>query len=489
MNNTFTLPPISKERIDEERFRTYKPTSLIGLLATPIINLAWLPLDWFMANGSFQLFLEIRLGLLVFCLGLYFAVRSGKLDMELGTHISLAAFLFQVLFMMNVVPESALLVYNLGAAAYYLGLGSVLSWRPINSLIFLGYAALIAVFCFALFGMHNFTSHFRNGSMVVFTAWLIPAITARMRYNTFLTEITQRYHLDFANGILAKKNEEITNQRGIIEAAYNRITDSLIYAKKIQESILSSAEDFHQLVPNSFIINKPKDIVSGDFFWFRKKAGFIYIAVADCTGHGVPGALMTVLGTSILNQLLEENHLPAPKEILEQLNSKIRQSHTDNSLQIHEGMDIALVRIDTESNKLIFAGAKRPLFLINKGELKEIKGSKTSIGSCERLFDCFEEHHLEIEEDDFIYLFTDGLIDQMGGPKSRKYMIKRLREEFLIINNVQAPNQEKYLEKSLAEWQGEESQTDDILLLGFQMGKKEPAVFDKVLSFPQNRNE
>jgi len=94
MNNTFTLPPISKERIDEERFRTYKPTSLIGLLATPIINLAWLPLDWFMANSTFQLFLEIRLGLLVFCLGLYFAVRSGKLDMELGTHISLAAFLF-----------------------------------------------------------------------------------------------------------------------------------------------------------------------------------------------------------------------------------------------------------------------------------------------------------------------------------------------------------------------------------------------------------
>ncbi|MFY8034119.1 MAG: PP2C family protein-serine/threonine phosphatase [Flexibacteraceae bacterium] len=432
---------IPQSRIDEERNRTFKSTTLLGLLVTPLINLAWLPLDWYLAPLLFDQFLVIRMALLAFCLCLYFLVAKGLLNIELGTHLSLAAILCQILWAMNVVPEEAMLTYNLGAAACYLGFGAVISWRPVNSVIFILYAVLITLVFFAIFGIYSFSNHFKHGSIVVFTAWLIPAITGKMRYDAFLTEITQRYLLDSANIKLATQNEEIVLQNSAIktqqaelESAYLRITDSLSYAKKIQESILSPVSELKNRLPNCFLINRPKDIVSGDFFWFRQKAGYTYLAVADCTGHGVPGALMTVLGATLLNQIFEEKHLPTPKDLLENLNIRIRQSHSEGTVGAHEGMDIALIRISAEGNQLLFSGAKRPLLMVRDGELIEIKGSKFSIGSCINLLECYEQAEITLQQADQIYLFTDGITDQIGTNNGKKFMIKQLREN-LISNS------------------------------------------------------
>jgi serine phosphatase RsbU (regulator of sigma subunit) len=469
---------IPKSRIDEERIRTFKSTSLLGLLVTPLINLAWLPFDWYLAPLVFDQFLIIRIALLFFCLGLYPLVSKNWLNMEVGTHLSLAPLLCQVLYTMNVVPENAMLTYNLGAAAYYLSLGAALSWRPVNSVVFIGYVLLLSTAFFLFFGIDNFSIHFRNGSLVVFTAMLIPAITGKMRYDAFLTEITQRYLLDRANLKLAFQNEEIVIQNNAIkiqqselETAYIRITDSLTYAKKIQESILSSSSELRSKLAHAFIINKPKDIVSGDFFWFKQKSGYTYLAVADCTGHGVPGALMTVLGATLLSQIFEETHLPTPKDILENLNIRIRRSHSDGTVDAHEGMDIALIRINSEGNELIFAGAKRPLIIIRDGELLETKGSKFSIGSCNNLLECYDQVHLKIQTGDKIYLFTDGITDQIGHTNGKKFMIKQLRDTLLTHSKKQTDIVGTILDHQLQQWQEKTSQTDDMMMIGFEIGE------------------
>jgi serine phosphatase RsbU (regulator of sigma subunit) len=468
---------IPKSRIDEERIRTFKSTSLLGLLVTPLINLAWLPFDWFLAPLVFDQFIIIRITLLVFCLGLYALVSKNLLNMEVGTHLSLAPLLCQVLYTMNVVPENAMLTYNLGAAAYYLSLGAALAWRPINSLVFIGYALLLSIVFFLFFGIDTFNIHFRNGGLVVFTAMLIPAITGKMRYDAFLTEITQRYLLDSANIKLANQNEEIIFQNSAIktqqvelQAAYLRITDSLSYAKKIQESILSPVNELNNKLPNCFIISKPKDIVSGDFFWFRQKAGYTYLAVADCIGHGVPGALMTVLGATLLNQIFEEKHLPTPKDFLENLNIRIRKSHSEGAVDTHEGMDIALIRISPDAKQLLFSGAKRPLLIVRNGELIETKGSKFSIGSCINLLECYDQIEITLQQTDQIYLFTDGITDQIGIKNGKKFMINQLRET--LISNSKKPSNYigEILENNLTQWQGNTPQTDDMMMVGFEIG-------------------
>lgn len=468
---------IPESRIDEERTRTFKPTSLLGLLVTPFINLAWLPLDWYLAPILFDEFMIIRIALLAFCLGLYVLVAKNLLNMEVGTHLSLVPLLCQVLYTMNVVPENAILTYNLGAAAYYLSLGAALSWRPLNSIVFIGYALFLSIVFFLIFGSENFSLHFRNGSLVVFTAMLIPAITGKMRYDAFITEITQRYLLDRANLKLANQNQEIVLQNNAIkiqqvelETAYTRITDSLTYAKKIQESILSSATEINTKLSHSFIINKPKDIVSGDFFWFKQKAGYTYLAVADCTGHGVPGALMTVLGATLLNQIFEENHLPTPKDLLENLNIRIRKSHSEGTVAAHEGMDIALIRINPEGNELLFSGAKRPLIIISNGEILETKGSKFSIGSCNNLMECFDQSQLKIQTGDKIYLFTDGITDQIGNNNGKKFMIKHLREILLSNSKKNSNLVGSLIDHQLNQWQGSDPQTDDMMMIGFEIG-------------------
>lgn len=468
---------IPQSRIDEERNRSFKSTSLLGLLVTPLINLAWLPFDWYLAPMLFDQFMIIRIILLVFCLGLYALVAKNLLSMEVGTHLSLAPLLCQVLYTMNVVPENAMLTYNLGAALYYLSLGAALSWRPVNSIVFIGYVLFLSTAFFLFFGMNNFSIHFRNGSLVVFTAMLIPAITGKMRYDAFLTEITQRYQLDSANIKLATQNEEIVLQNSAIktqqielESAYLRITDSINYAKKIQESILSPEAELKNRLPNSFLINKPKDIVSGDFFWFKQKAGYTYLAVADCTGHGVPGALMTVLGATLLNQIFEEKHLPTPKDLLENLNIRIRQSHSQGTVGAHEGMDIALIRISSEGTELLFSGAKRPLLMIRNGELIETKGSKFAIGSCNNLLECYEQTEITLHNADQIYLFTDGITDQIGTNNGKKFMIKQLREN--LISNSKKPSNYigEILNTNLMQWQGTTPQTDDMMMVGFEIG-------------------
>lgn len=275
------------------------------------------------------------------------------------------------------------------------------------------------------------------------------------------------YSEDMEKQVRERTHEVIEKGRSL-EIAYKEIRDSINYAKRIQESILPATEMIGHLFPNSFIFYKPKDVVCGDFYWFGQKGDEIVMAAIDCTGHGVPGALMTVIGNSLLNQIVNSAGTTSPSNILTQLDMKLHETLKQHgNIITNDGMDAAVCRYRISKNEITFSGAKRPLYLFKKGELIEIKGNKSPIGSfVHETNKRFSEHKIAVNSGDTLYMFTDGLQDQFGGNDGKKFMIKRFREMLANMQNASMQEQGWRIEKEINLWQKEYEQTDDMLLMG-----------------------
>lgn len=274
-----------------------------------------------------------------------------------------------------------------------------------------------------------------------------------------------------ANEELTEQKEEILSQREKIEDLYEDITDSIRAAEAIQGSILPSKEEIRKQLPEFFAFYKPKDIVSGDFYWFAEKDGKCIIAAIDCTGHGVSGALMSIKGHYLLNQILVSLETIEAGEILQQLNKLIIQKLNPEENEISEGMDVCLCVVDKNLNKMQYAGAKSPLYVFRKGEIIEIKGDKSSVGGkSDMITKEFKNHHIDLQQDDMVYLFSDGYADQFGGPDGEeKFMYFRFRELLAKIANESADKQQELLDEHLVAWMGSRGQLDDIMVLGFRV--------------------
>ncbi len=271
---------------------------------------------------------------------------------------------------------------------------------------------------------------------------------------------------------LAEKTIEIQKQNEIIEEKNRQITSSIEYAKNIQQSILPQNEKIEEEFKDSFVIFLPKDIVSGDFYWYNKIEDIIFIAALDCTGHGVPGAFMSLIGNSLLNQIVNENKIYSPEKILEELHKGVRkvlkqEGKTRNS---RDGMDVAFCVIEKKKNIIRFAGARRPLFLIKgkTNELIEIKGDRKSIGGRQKEENrVFDKKEIKYESGDTIYMFSDGFVDQQNKDE-KKFGIKKLRETFVEINSKTLKEQKNILLNMLKGHKKEWEQQDDITILGIK---------------------
>jgi serine phosphatase RsbU (regulator of sigma subunit) len=267
-----------------------------------------------------------------------------------------------------------------------------------------------------------------------------------------------------------KTNEDLSDAYRMIEVKNKDITDSINYSKKIQEASLPPKELKYRLFPDTFVLFKPKDIVSGDFYWFAEKNGRRLIAACDCTGHGVPGALMSMIGNNLLNQIVNEKGITDPAEILNNLHREIRKTLKQEEHQENrDGMDIALVTFlsDTE---IEFAGAQRPLWIARQDEVLEVKGNKFSIGGLQTETErTFTKHYFRLQKNDVIYIFTDGYVDQFGGNKGKKFMSRHLRQLILSVYTEPAAQQEVVFEKTLARWKGSREQVDDVLMIGIRI--------------------
>jgi len=282
-----------------------------------------------------------------------------------------------------------------------------------------------------------------------------------------------------ANTALAEKNKNIEEQKGQIELQHaqlehknKEITDSIKYAKHLQLAILPPDNQVKQLLPDSFILYKPKDIVSGDFYWVEEWGDKVLVAAADCTGHGVPGAFMSIVGNNLLQQAVSVFGLTKPALILNNVNKNIsRMLHqSEDTASVKDGMDIALVSILKGSNKIEYSGAFNPLWIISDGQLKEVAPNKHPVGAFvgEELKQ-FTNHEIELKKGDTIYIFTDGYADQFGGPKGKKFKYSQLKEILLTINNLSMAEQKQLLNEQIELWKGNIEQLDDILIIGIKL--------------------
>ncbi len=255
---------------------------------------------------------------------------------------------------------------------------------------------------------------------------------------------------------LSKANEEL-------EEKNKDITDSIKYAKRIQFAILPPDIPFK----DTFILFKPKDIVSGDFFWLISHAGKEFIAAVDCTGHGVPGAFMSFIGYTSLNKIVIEKGIYQPAAILKHLNEEVASTlHQKEDDMVRDGMDIALVCYDPAKKELQYSGAYNPLWLIRKGELIETKANRFAIGRSISNESEFTNHVLKIQKDDTIYLFSDGYVDQFGGEEGKKFKIKNFRDLVLSMQSKTTQDQSEFLNSTIEKWKGNFEQIDDILVIG-----------------------
>jgi serine phosphatase RsbU (regulator of sigma subunit) len=274
-----------------------------------------------------------------------------------------------------------------------------------------------------------------------------------------------------ANALLRKQNIEIKNQRDQIFEQKKSITDSIRYASKIQNAVLPPFNNFKGSFTESFLFFKPKDIVSGDFYWVTNKNGLTVIAAVDCTGHGVPGAFMSMLGVAFLNEIVNAHDELVASKILDELRNRVVTSlhQTGKAGETQDGMDLALCIIDNDNLKVQFAGAFNPLIVSRNKELDIVPGDKMPIGIYRKDPKEFSNNIIDIERGDTMYIFSDGFADQFGGNSKRKYLIKNFREFLRSISDKPLTEQKELVEQEFESWKGDYRQIDDVLVIGFRI--------------------
>ncbi len=282
-------------------------------------------------------------------------------------------------------------------------------------------------------------------------------------FQCIVHDITERKN---ANLLLAE-------QKRIIEFKNKNILDSINYAKRIQDAIFPPTELIKELLPQSFVLFKPKDVIGGDFYWLEKFDNKIFIAAVDCTGHGVPGALLSIIGYNLLSKSINERGHTRPSDILNDLSNGINKTlrKTMESSPVRDTMDIALCSIDKETNMLEFAGAHNSLYVIRKDELIEIPADRFPVGVIlEGELRKFTNHKMQLEKGDSLYLFSDGYPDQFGGPNGKKLKYNGFKKILLSIENLSSPDQKNTLDQTFEDWKTEsEDQTDDVLIIGVKV--------------------
>ncbi len=275
---------------------------------------------------------------------------------------------------------------------------------------------------------------------------------------------------------VSERTVQIEKQAQIISQKNKDITDSISYARKIQHAILPADDLIKTHLPNSFVLYMTKDIVSGDFYWFSHFGDFSVIAAVDCTGHGVPGAFMSLIGYNQLNRIVNEEKITDPKEILLELNNGVLGVLHKNESESKDGMDIAICKIHHTEKTIEYAGAMRPIWIIKKSEsgpeLREIKADKIPIGTKQKDRTdtiCYTTHKLQANKDEVYYIFTDGYADQFGGEGDKKYSTGRFKELLRKNSSLDFAQQEKNIREEHFAWRGDNEQVDDILVIGFSV--------------------
>ena len=375
----------------------------------------------------------------------------------------------------NIIPENEFKSFSLSYLVLFIGIGMLAIWDLIYSIILVVVSIILNITLFITFSPISLKDYILDGEIAIFVVALISILMINVRYKLNISEIRARLELEKSKRIIEEQQEEVLS--------------SIRYGRKIQEAILKEEDEFSTFFPDHFVLYKPKDIVSGDFFWTAHKDKWFYIGVGDCTGHGVPGAFLSMLGISFLNDLVANSSTRLkPSEILDALRSKIIKDLSNKSKETEnrDGMDISLIAINTETWDFEWAGANNPIWIVgkldpavnkisqavlfsfDKVEFLELRGDKQPIGYHDRMLP-FTNLSSKLQKGQMVYLFSDGYADQFGGEKAKKLRASVMKE--ILAKNAHLPSieQKKELEAEHDKWKGDYAQVDDICVLGFRV--------------------
>lgn len=461
---------------EEELKKTTAKYHIIGAWVAVVFNLVFGATDYINAQEHFEEFFIFRL-----CVSSLTAILLA-LRKPLGFSANFLIFVpfllisIQNAFMWSLMDATLLQKHTLAYTALFIGAGMLVLWRIHWSIVVVVLSTIANIFFLTKNSVLSVEDILASGGLLTGTVMIFSIILIQTRFNLTKKEIIARLSLRESNKIL---NE----QKSIIESKNKDITDSIRYAEKIQNALLPSLTKIKEHLPNSFVFYNPRDIVSGDFYWFKHVNEVSFIAAVDCTGHGVPGALMSMIGNTLLNKLIPLHSKPSMilnhmrKEVIETLGKNKDYSQRD-------GMDVALCKIDHENDILEYSGAYNPLVIIRNNELLEYKADRMPVGSHYGESKKFTNHQIKIQPNDSFYIYSDGFQDQIGEKRQKKYSSRKFKDLLLKIHKETPERQHQLLEQEMNEWRGSENQLDDILILGMKYTnskeKNERSVFNKI---------
>ncbi|MCW3072622.1 MAG: hypothetical protein JWO44_2512 [Bacteroidetes bacterium] len=459
--------PISWQ--NELNITAFKYHALIAWVAVGL-NPIWAIGDYYTIPEHFTDFLIFRLAVSALTLVVLLFKKRLVNFPELIALIPFIGISIQNAYMYSVMNIPELQKHTFAYIALFIGAGMFVLWRPVYS-VSIVIISFIANIIFFSMNSHLHTSDILiNGGMLTTSVALFTILLINTRTNLTKKEIIARLALAESFKQLEEKNE-------IIEEKNKDISDSINYAQRIQQAVLPPLEKLDKELKDYFILYKPKDVVSGDFYWYAKgqtipKDGgptydIIVLAAVDCTGHGVPGALMSIIGSTILNQTVANAAINTPADALSFLNKEVTKSLNS----IKDGMDMALVTINPEKMELQYAGANNPIYIIRNKQFIEIKPDKQAIGADTDNADVkvFTNNVIPLQPGDCIYLFTDGYADQFGGPLGKKFKYKKFQELLVEIQDNTTDEQKHILNYHHEQWKGDLEQVDDILVIGVRV--------------------
>ncbi len=460
---------ITKESEHELKLFALKYHSIVAWVAI-ILNPLWVISDYFIIPGHICDFFVFRIIVSIAILITVFSKDKLKAFPELMALVPFVGISIQNAYMYSVMDVAELKTHTLAYIALFIGAGMFVIWKPVYSYIVVIISLIANVIFFNIYSSLHLSEILTNGGFLTTSVALFTIILINTRTNLTRKEIIARL-------ALADSNKQIEMKSKIIEEKNKNISDSINYAQRIQQAIFPPIAKIEKSLKDYFIFFQPKDIVSGDFYWFSKvmttpennepPQTVIVIAAIDCTGHGVPGALMSIIGSTILNQSVSEPKVNSPADALNYLNQQL----ANNLNSIQDGMDMTLCAINQDKMELQFAGANNSIYIVRNKELIEIKPDKMAIGGDH------ENHHsksftnniIKLQKDDNIYMFTDGYADQFGGELGKKFKYKSFQKLLLEIQDNTMDEQKHILHYHFQQWKGDLEQTDDILIIGIRI--------------------
>jgi serine phosphatase RsbU (regulator of sigma subunit) len=447
-------------------FRYHSIVAWVAVFFNPVFAIS----DYYNSPAHFTSFFIFRICVsIAIIISLLLKDKFRKFP-ELIAYVAFLGISIQNAYMYSVMETAELQKHTFAYLALFIGAGMFVIWKPVHSLVVVVVTFAANFIFFSINSPLHINEILINGGLLTASVALFTIVLINTRTNLTKREIIARL-------ALAESNRELGIKNKIIEEKNKDIKDSIVYAQRIQQAIFPPKEKVESILRDYFILFRPKDIVSGDFFWIEQLSttprdntppeDIIVVAAVDCTGHGVPGALMSIIGSTILNQSTGDYNVNTPAEALNYLNTQL----ASNLNSIQDGMDMSLCAINMSTLQMQYAGANNSVYIVRSKELIELKPDKMAIGGDHENYDkkTFTNNTIALEKNDIIYLFTDGYADQFGGELGKKFKYKNFQKLLLEFHDNAMEDQQHILNYHFKQWKGDIEQTDDVLVIGIRI--------------------